>query len=177
MFIDSRVSLVYPEYNKKDEWNLQLTIGRRKWLCSCDWLPLTLTLNSSLPHLNRCRRRRLRLRLRQQEVRRNELGVEVSLKRLLVSGSGHYRCEVIAEHPTFRTETASATMLVLGTFSLPSFPLDSFILFILHTFGIYCTHFTPVRYQTVSHQHRYNTPVPPTLHSNTTNSYHTPHLP
>ncbi|KAK4294012.1 hypothetical protein Pmani_033334 [Petrolisthes manimaculis] len=49
-----------------------------------------------------------------QEVRRNELGVEVSLKRLRVSGSGHYRCEVIAEHPTFRTETASATMLVLA---------------------------------------------------------------
>ncbi|KAK8732055.1 hypothetical protein OTU49_007163 [Cherax quadricarinatus] len=47
------------------------------------------------------------------EVSRDERRVEVSLTRLQVSASGQYRCEVIAEHPSFRTEVASANMTVL----------------------------------------------------------------
>ncbi|XP_069949587.1 uncharacterized protein [Cherax quadricarinatus] len=37
----------------------------------------------------------------------------LSLTRLTVSASGDYRCEVIAEHPSFRTETSNAPMTVL----------------------------------------------------------------
>ncbi|XP_069949614.1 uncharacterized protein [Cherax quadricarinatus] len=48
------------------------------------------------------------------EVFRNEHRVMLSLTRLTVSASGDYRCEVIAEHPSFRTETSNAPMTVLG---------------------------------------------------------------
>ncbi|XP_069175178.1 uncharacterized protein [Procambarus clarkii] len=47
------------------------------------------------------------------EVFRNEHRVTLSLTRLAVSASGDYRCEVIAEHPSFRTEAATAVMTVL----------------------------------------------------------------
>nr|XP_053640064.1 uncharacterized protein LOC128694108 [Cherax quadricarinatus] len=47
------------------------------------------------------------------EVFRNEHRVMLSLTRLTVSASGDYRCEVIAEHPSFRTETSNAPMTVL----------------------------------------------------------------
>ncbi|XP_069980744.1 uncharacterized protein [Penaeus vannamei] len=44
---------------------------------------------------------------------RNEQRVTLSLTRLSVSASGQYRCEVIAEHPSFRTEASTAKMIVL----------------------------------------------------------------
>ncbi|XP_063850319.1 uncharacterized protein LOC135094267 [Scylla paramamosain] len=48
------------------------------------------------------------------EVFRSEREVVVSLGRLRRGASGHYRCEVIAEHPSFRTEAAGAYMMVLA---------------------------------------------------------------
>ncbi|ROT70478.1 hypothetical protein C7M84_011238 [Penaeus vannamei] len=48
-----------------------------------------------------------------QEQFRNEQRVTLSLTRLSVSASGQYRCEVIAEHPSFRTEASTAKMIVL----------------------------------------------------------------
>ncbi|XP_066950941.1 uncharacterized protein [Macrobrachium rosenbergii] len=47
------------------------------------------------------------------ELFRNDARVTLSLTRLSVSASGLYRCEVIAEHPSFRTETVTAPMTVL----------------------------------------------------------------
>ncbi|XP_071519388.1 uncharacterized protein [Panulirus ornatus] len=47
------------------------------------------------------------------ELFRNDQRVTLSLTQLTVSASGQYRCEVIAEHPSFRTETSTATMTVL----------------------------------------------------------------
>ncbi|XP_069960629.1 uncharacterized protein [Cherax quadricarinatus] len=47
------------------------------------------------------------------EVFRNEQRVTLSLTRLAVSASGQYRCEVIAEHPSFRTEASTSPMTVL----------------------------------------------------------------
>ncbi|XP_064082481.1 uncharacterized protein LOC135198639 isoform X1 [Macrobrachium nipponense] len=47
------------------------------------------------------------------ELFRNDHRVTLSLTRLSVTASGQYRCEVIAEHPSFRTETANAAMTVL----------------------------------------------------------------
>ncbi|XP_068212979.1 uncharacterized protein [Palaemon carinicauda] len=47
------------------------------------------------------------------ELFRNDARVTLSLNQLTVSASGIYRCEVIAEHPSFRTETDSAPMTVL----------------------------------------------------------------
>ncbi|XP_068207711.1 uncharacterized protein [Palaemon carinicauda] len=47
------------------------------------------------------------------ELFRNDARVTLSLTRLSVSASGMYRCEVIAEHPSFRTETVTAPMTVL----------------------------------------------------------------
>ncbi|XP_063586481.1 uncharacterized protein LOC134763878 [Penaeus indicus] len=47
------------------------------------------------------------------EQSRNDQRVTLSLSRLTVSASGQYRCEVIAEHPSFRTEARAATMTVL----------------------------------------------------------------
>ncbi|XP_045620361.1 uncharacterized protein [Procambarus clarkii] len=47
------------------------------------------------------------------ELFRNDQRVTLSLTRLSVSASGHYRCEVIAESPSFRTEWYRATMTVL----------------------------------------------------------------
>ncbi|KAK8406339.1 hypothetical protein O3P69_007202 [Scylla paramamosain] len=47
------------------------------------------------------------------ELFRNDQRVTLSLSQLTVSASGQYRCEVIAEHPSFRTEAAKATMVVL----------------------------------------------------------------
>ncbi|XP_042225325.1 uncharacterized protein LOC121868604 [Homarus americanus] len=47
------------------------------------------------------------------ELFRNEHRVTLSLTRLTVSASGQYRCEVIAEHPSFRTEASMAFMTVL----------------------------------------------------------------
>ncbi|XP_064082399.1 uncharacterized protein LOC135198597 [Macrobrachium nipponense] len=44
---------------------------------------------------------------------RNDMRVTLSLTRLNVSASGHYRCEVIAEHPSFTTDAATASMTVL----------------------------------------------------------------
>ncbi|XP_064093189.1 uncharacterized protein LOC135205926 [Macrobrachium nipponense] len=45
---------------------------------------------------------------------RNDARVTITLAQLRVSASGQYRCEVIAEHPSFRTEAKSATMTVLS---------------------------------------------------------------
>ncbi|XP_042206292.1 uncharacterized protein LOC121855426 [Homarus americanus] len=53
------------------------------------------------------------------EVSRDERRVTVSLTKLRVSASGQYRCEVIAEHPSFRTEFAAANMTVLSEYSEP----------------------------------------------------------
>lgn len=47
------------------------------------------------------------------ELFRNDQRVTLSLTRLSVSASGEYRCEVIAEHPSFRTEWYRASMTVL----------------------------------------------------------------
>ncbi|XP_042229475.1 uncharacterized protein LOC121871322, partial [Homarus americanus] len=47
------------------------------------------------------------------ELFRNDQRVTLSLTQLAVSASGQYRCEVIAEHPSFRTEWYRATMTVL----------------------------------------------------------------
>ncbi|XP_071536973.1 uncharacterized protein [Panulirus ornatus] len=47
------------------------------------------------------------------ELFRNDHRVTLSLTHLTVSASGRYRCEVIAEHPSFRTEASSAHMTVL----------------------------------------------------------------
>ncbi|XP_045128427.1 uncharacterized protein LOC123514552 [Portunus trituberculatus] len=47
------------------------------------------------------------------EVFRSDQHVTLSLTRLTPAASGRYRCEVIAEHPSFRTEAASGTMAVL----------------------------------------------------------------
>ncbi|KAK8746639.1 hypothetical protein OTU49_017116, partial [Cherax quadricarinatus] len=48
------------------------------------------------------------------ELFRNDQRVTLSLTRLSVSASGEYRCEVIAEHPSFRTEWYRASMTVLS---------------------------------------------------------------
>ncbi|XP_050690420.1 uncharacterized protein LOC126982416 [Eriocheir sinensis] len=50
------------------------------------------------------------------ELFRNDQRVTLSLTHLTVSASGLYRCEVIAEHPSFRTEAARATMVVLSEY-------------------------------------------------------------
>ncbi|KAG7177709.1 putative Immunoglobulin V-set domain-containing protein 4 [Homarus americanus] len=69
------------------------------------------------------------------ELFRNERQVSLSLTKLAIAATGHYRCEVIAEHPSFRTEASTASMTVaaaggtlkaecrmtLGTFTLSSF--------------------------------------------------------
>ncbi|XP_042234470.1 uncharacterized protein LOC121874401 [Homarus americanus] len=47
------------------------------------------------------------------ELFRNDQRVSLSLTRLAVAASGQYRCEVIAEHPSFRTEVSAAIMTVL----------------------------------------------------------------
>ncbi|XP_037783728.1 uncharacterized protein LOC119579954 [Penaeus monodon] len=47
------------------------------------------------------------------ELFRSDQRVTLSLTKLSVSASGQYRCEVIAEHPSFRTEASTATMTVL----------------------------------------------------------------
>ncbi|XP_063586419.1 uncharacterized protein LOC134763812 isoform X1 [Penaeus indicus] len=47
------------------------------------------------------------------ELFRNDHRVTLSLTRLSITASGQYRCEVIAEHPSFRTEGAIANMTVL----------------------------------------------------------------
>ncbi|XP_069980747.1 uncharacterized protein [Penaeus vannamei] len=48
-----------------------------------------------------------------KELYRSDQRVTLSLTRLSVSASGQYRCEVIAEHPSFRTEAGTASMTVL----------------------------------------------------------------
>ena len=48
-----------------------------------------------------------------QELFRDDQRVTLSLTRLAVAASGQYRCEVIAEHPSFRTEWFGANMTVL----------------------------------------------------------------
>ncbi|XP_050719485.1 uncharacterized protein LOC127000110 [Eriocheir sinensis] len=47
------------------------------------------------------------------ELFRDDQRVTLSLTRLAVAASGQYRCEVIAEHPSFRTEWFGANMTVL----------------------------------------------------------------
>ncbi|XP_050740059.1 uncharacterized protein LOC127010224 [Eriocheir sinensis] len=47
------------------------------------------------------------------ELFRDDKRVTLSLTRLSVTASGQYRCEVIAEHPSFRTEWNKASMTVL----------------------------------------------------------------
>ncbi|KAK4328665.1 hypothetical protein Pmani_000931 [Petrolisthes manimaculis] len=47
------------------------------------------------------------------EVYRSEERVTLSLGQLSLAASGVYQCEVIAEHPSFRTEKADATLTVL----------------------------------------------------------------
>ncbi|KAK8398224.1 hypothetical protein O3P69_003856 [Scylla paramamosain] len=47
------------------------------------------------------------------ELFRDDQRVTLSLTRLAVAASGQYRCEVIAEHPSFRTEWSGANMTVL----------------------------------------------------------------
>ncbi|XP_063853313.1 uncharacterized protein LOC135096041 [Scylla paramamosain] len=49
-----------------------------------------------------------------QEAWRGERGVTLTLSSLTSSASGEYKCEVIAEHPSFRTETRAASMRVAG---------------------------------------------------------------
>ena len=49
-----------------------------------------------------------------QEVSRDSHHVTLSLGRLSSAASGSYKCEVLAEHPSFRTESAQAFMTVLG---------------------------------------------------------------
>ncbi|KAK8379207.1 hypothetical protein O3P69_019213 [Scylla paramamosain] len=46
-------------------------------------------------------------------------GVTLTLSSLTSSASGEYKCEVIAEHPSFRTETRAASMRVADQPSLP----------------------------------------------------------
>ncbi|XP_042878744.1 uncharacterized protein LOC122257507, partial [Penaeus japonicus] len=48
-----------------------------------------------------------------KELFRSDQRVTLSLTRLSVTASGQYRCEVIAEHPSFRTEAGTASMTVL----------------------------------------------------------------
>ncbi|XP_047471187.1 uncharacterized protein LOC125026651 [Penaeus chinensis] len=50
------------------------------------------------------------------ELFRSDQRVTLSLTKLSVSASGQYRCEVIAEHPSFRTEASTATMTVLSKY-------------------------------------------------------------
>ncbi|CAL4111781.1 unnamed protein product, partial [Meganyctiphanes norvegica] len=47
------------------------------------------------------------------EISRTDTQVTLIVKKLTASASGQYRCEVIAEHPSFRTDSANATMTVL----------------------------------------------------------------
>ncbi|CAL4086889.1 unnamed protein product, partial [Meganyctiphanes norvegica] len=47
------------------------------------------------------------------EESRNDHQVSLVLLDLTVSASGQYRCEVISEHPSFTTDSANATMIVL----------------------------------------------------------------
>ncbi|XP_071520362.1 uncharacterized protein [Panulirus ornatus] len=54
------------------------------------------------------------------ELFQNDQRVTLSLTQLTVSASGQYRCEVIAEHPSFRTETSTATMTVLKRYQFAS---------------------------------------------------------
>jgi hypothetical protein len=47
-------------------------------------------------------------------VSRDERHVSLSLGRLRAEATGVYKCEVMAEHPSFRTESAQAFMTVLS---------------------------------------------------------------
>ncbi|XP_071528289.1 uncharacterized protein [Panulirus ornatus] len=47
------------------------------------------------------------------EISRTETLVTLSITSMTTAASGEYKCEVIAEHPSFRTETRSAFMTVL----------------------------------------------------------------
>ena len=49
-----------------------------------------------------------------QEVKRSNQQVVLDLSSLTSEASGVYKCEVIAEHPSFRTESKEANMVVLG---------------------------------------------------------------
>ncbi|XP_042204645.1 uncharacterized protein LOC121854213 [Homarus americanus] len=59
------------------------------------------------------------------ELVRNEQQVTLSLTKLTVSASGHYRCEVIAEHPSFRTEASTASMVVMSEPLAPPILVDA----------------------------------------------------
>ncbi|KAL7640796.1 UNVERIFIED_CONTAM: hypothetical protein RMT77_009071 [Armadillidium vulgare] len=50
------------------------------------------------------------------EISRTERRVILSLSKLTLYASGEYRCEVIAEHPSFRTEALSDFMTVLSKY-------------------------------------------------------------
>ncbi|XP_063853149.1 uncharacterized protein LOC135095931 [Scylla paramamosain] len=47
------------------------------------------------------------------EIARTETGVTLSLTSMTSEATGEYKCEVIAEHPSFRTESSGSFMTVL----------------------------------------------------------------
>ena len=49
-----------------------------------------------------------------QEVARSANKVTIELASLTSAASGEYKCEVIAEHPSFRTDIKVDNMTVLG---------------------------------------------------------------
>ncbi|XP_063595391.1 uncharacterized protein LOC134772354 [Penaeus indicus] len=53
------------------------------------------------------------IKFQAREVSRTDTGVTLSMTSMTSAASGEYKCEVIAEHPSFRTETRSALMTVL----------------------------------------------------------------
>ena len=53
-----------------------------------------------------------------QEVSRDNSHVTLSLSKLKPEATGTYRCEVLGEHPTFRTESLHAFMKVLREYPL-----------------------------------------------------------
>ncbi|XP_042218308.1 uncharacterized protein LOC121863624 [Homarus americanus] len=59
------------------------------------------------------------------ELFRNERQVSLSLTKLAIAATGHYRCEVIAEHPSFRTEASTASMTVLREPLAPPILVDA----------------------------------------------------
>ncbi|XP_064095462.1 uncharacterized protein LOC135207562 [Macrobrachium nipponense] len=53
------------------------------------------------------------MKFQANEVSRSDTQVTLTISGMTSAASGEYKCEVIAEHPSFRTETANASMIVL----------------------------------------------------------------
>ncbi|XP_069190871.1 uncharacterized protein [Procambarus clarkii] len=53
------------------------------------------------------------MKFQAHEVSRTETQVTLSINSMTSAATGEYKCEVIAEHPSFRTETRSVFMVVL----------------------------------------------------------------